>query len=634
MVIMDTILEHTCERIKSAASLVNPGADAVAKSLRAYDTEVHPVIWNQLGFCFPSSMTTVNHHVGRTWAYSTPHLGMSGSVFLNYVLQPFYEQEPRPDQEVDVIPISVSRSTRSESLSEASVRDECCAWARTFLNEETGVANFEDLIIDRIGPAAAQDLLQDPAVGNLSTDILTYVSSNGGRYLAHKPVARGQDARHLTGLSMHTRYYENRDDHRAFCTDADVMRSLSGGMLHRLVFPHRKSVRSRLHYSSVLRCPEKDMLDLSVPAPGPGEVTILIVGDISNFTGSLGNAWLMLFSMMLSISSSPLESRMNLFELDDILIKAKWWHVIAIYLFLTVGAPVWVNERNTNAYLPGGYLGVNANITVGLLFLCVTMQNALDIIRPYVTEAHAQAGGDDHAFMFTCSLASSSYIVTTLRDHMNKYVGRLKEFHVTVLEQPGLVADISFCRKRIYLTRHRGRYAVRGEPTIPLPPDALPSVYLEPYAQVRAFYALTSALGDYRRRYGDELKITDALLASFLDRYPSVKPVIRTYRKIHDGSDLLPIGDRFLTKAAWELVSAIPGLTLGYASVFVSDEAKLRRGLRLGVVTQVKLWSVEGLSFECVHSATEKPPALDTVTKHEEWVTYVVRPATIRTLGL
>lgn len=634
---MSSLLEHVTKRIEAACALTNAGVDSIQKSLRAYTTQVHPMLQERLSHHLPGQ-TTGEVVFGRTWTYTRVDNAMSGSRLLNYILQPFYQQEQRPNEEIQVIYLKLSRKSPSDDPS-LCVREAAELQLAAIASQiDEPVVRFEDIVTSLLSCSTANSLLESFNGSLVSQQIQYFLNLHHSRFPFDARVETSGRSLDLAGLSMQTRYYESRDDSRAFCVDSNLMRSLAGCMLHRLIVPKDKKVRSNLHYTTLLRYPHKDMLDLSVLAPRDDECTILIIGDISNFTGSLANAWLMLYCMALDINTSNLRERRNLFCVGSTLISASWLHIIAVYLHTTVGGDVFVEDRQNYAFLPGGYLGVAANITVGLLFLCASMQYTIDRVAHKCVSLHAQAGGDDHAFVFTCHTLLRDEVVEMIRSDMSRYVGFLKEFAVYDISNTNsqeVLKEATFCQKRVLVKRDGVRLLIRSEPTVPLPPDIMPTVSLSPGAQIKVFYNLVSCLEDYANRWGDPECICDSILYCYLRRYPGVRAVIYSTRKGWKNTVILHERCGYLmTLAAEEICDeTVPWVSTSDFYALHSEPSRIQYALYQELVV-MDTADVGGVARQILRSSGETGQRLFTRTRMERWLTLRVDQQVIDSLNL
>jgi hypothetical protein len=383
---------------------------------------------------------------------------------------------------------------------------------------------------------------------------------------------------------MNVKYYPSRDDNRAYCADKNRLRSLVASCLNRLVAPKKMWQRQNLHTASVLRPDKKDILDLHLPPIADDEMTsLLIITDTSNFTGSLANAWLMIYIMGLELAQGRLDDRTQLFSIGGHFIAATWKELLLLYVFLTVGVPCYVEELSMYGFLSGGFLGVGGNITIGLLCLAVCTKSILYRLRNRVFSIHAQAGGDDLAFAVTCRKIDKEEIIGFILEEMTAYVGKVKEVTVTVLDElePGIIRDTDFCKKRVTLEKDLDGLHLRGEPSIPIAESLIPSGFINRYEdQIKAWYEWDHNLRVFDDAMPDCAELTDSLRQMFLETYRSVKPC-RSYQvKYLTGSiRLMRVGRSLVTSKADARIKKVPTIRYGNITALADYESKTRYAL-------------------------------------------------------
>jgi hypothetical protein len=381
--------------------------------------------------------------------------------------------------------------------------------------------------------------------------------------------------------------------------------------------------RLKLRSAEVIKPKDKDILDLSVTYKlDDDSCTLLILGDISNFTGSLSNSWLMLHCMARDIEGTKLKTRKSLFSIGSRLISARWLDILGVYLYLTVGIPVWIEDEQRFDYLPGGYVGVSANITIGLLYLSMSMIYVLRVASRHCYDIKGQAGGDDHAFLVSCPLDMREKVIQLLRYHMSNYVGNLKEFSVVDLDHmpEGIVPDATFCRKRIKLTRTAIHVSVCGIDTFPIPVCILPTLDLPVKERQQAWIELDLAMLGYERRIGRTEPLCDVFRQAFLQRYPTVRP-LRSFSKMiwKNASELSYVRSTALTKAAWEeLTTSCPAVCTSDHLALVSDESKLRHLLCSQILVR-KIVEVDNKDVEIAFVQSEPLSHLCDTIRWQEW---------------
>jgi hypothetical protein len=546
---------------------------------------------------------------------------MNGSSVINFLLQSFYDQE-RGSGEDDVIYLKMSVATMDHNNPEESLREAAEIWVQSLASEEKGYTDFIDLVEDQLGPEF-RSWLDNYGESPISFAIEGYVTQKSGNFSPHDRVQMPKRADFTQDLIMNVKYYMTRDDNRAYCIDRNKLRSLSGCMLHRLICPKQMWKRHNLRSAEVIKPKDKDILELTVTYKyDDNSCTFLILGDISNFTGSLVNSWLMLHCMARDISGTQLKTRKSLFSLGSRLISARWLDILGVYLYLTVGVPVWIEDDRRFDYLPGGYLGVSANITIGLLFLSMSMIYALRCASPYCYDIKGQAGGDDHAFLVSCPLDMREKVIQLLRYHMSNYVGSLKEFSVIDLDHmpEGIVPDATFCRKRIKLKRTATHMEIRGIDTFPIPVCILPTVFLPVKERQQAWTELDHAMLGYERRSCMTEPLCDVFRLAFLQRYPTVKP-LRSFTKLvwMNVCELTYVRTVALTENAWKLLTtSFPVIGTSDHIALASDDSRLRHLLCSQTLIKKKV-EVNGKEVEVAFAQSEPLSHLCSTIRWQEW---------------
>jgi hypothetical protein len=291
------------------------------------------------------------------------------------------------------------------------------------------------------------------------------------------------------------------------------------------------------------------------------------------------------------------DKRPNLYSLGGSLFTATWYQLIIIYLYLNVGYPAYIEEYNEYHCLPGGFLGVAANITIGLLYLSVTLENLKKLLLRWCRVAKAQAGGDDFAFAIIVGKDDVSEVTELIRDHISKYVGSLKEFKIIDIKnaQPGKLGDHTFCKKWIELTFGDKTIQLKGHDNPPIVKSLLPGAELNSDEALEQWYSYDHNLRKWESIYGHP-KQCDSMRRLYSLIYPSVTPLRRRLVKLvlPDGYGVVKDGNRYVTKKAYDMACTVEDVTiddlvyLGCLSEKVnhllkSDRLTLRRVSRFGV---------------------------------------------------
>lgn len=619
---MDQIVAERFTRMNASE---NACADAITKCLRLYPTVCHPLLLERLSF-YNRTMDTNKYIEGRTFRYTETAIGFRGNNLMNYCFQSFYVQE-QEGQEEYVIPIKVSMKTQVRQASGSmSVREAVVATLDKLLIDGSRVVDlyaYASLFVDSIH---LELLVNDYANSPLNLAIQGFLSENHYTFPLDKFLSvPGRQETTDTDLTLKVKYYASRDDHRAYCVDTSLIRSLVGACLQRLLCPSSLNTRCRLHTASLLQPRSKDIANILLSKPKTGDqLSILVICDVSNFTGSFGNAWLMLHCMCLDASNAPeLKAKRNLFSIDGRLISARWVEIMALYLYLTVGIPCYVKDRHSYHSLSGGFLGVTGNISLGLLMLTVTLQQLLYELQGYTLDLKCQIGGDDFLIALTCNILDKEICLDMIRRTVTQFVGHLKEMNVFDLtQQPdGVVPGSVFCKKRIIVTSDADTIRIIGEPSVPVPEVLTDSYTIKSRFAIRkAWQTMDRTLLNYEVKYGGT-DICDTFRVMFLKKYyPHAKPersktnnYWRNYELIYTESNM------FFTNNALRKVHNVRPLHTEHHNCFITIPSKVAHALqcRQIVLRKVKI-GMEELNIHIVPRLDSWLFKSETMT---EWLT-------------
>lgn len=574
-------------RVQSMSDSLGMEVDACSKSLRGYSTHCHPLFRERIMVHYPV-LGQPKLIAGTTFKYTAKGVdGYKGNTTSNFLLQPFYEQEVEQEEEAHVIYPRISHKTVvQDTFEEASMSDHVLSWV-TGLSHE-GWVSMRRLADADLGTTITDNLLNDFLNSSFSQQVIGYLMSNHWSFPAHTPlIIKGRAV--TDDLRMRTKYYPARDDNRAYCADSNRLRQLVGACLNRMIVPKSMIIRKRLHSSRIVRAEDKDILSLSIPmSTHDDDMSVLLLGDISNFTGSLGNSWLMLYCMALD-TQGDLRNKYNLFAVGDTIILVNWHELIALYLYLTVHYPCYVEELDEYFTLPGGFLGVNANITTGLHCLSLVMTHICYVEQQYAVNIHAQAGGDDFAFVIQGHKCKVEKAIDSIKRTMTNYVGLLKEFKIVNLGTTGegVVPDSVFCRKRIIHEISHGKHILRGEESCPIHHSILPGSDLLRFSdQLRAWTEMDLSLLRYEDHYPAMFRVTGSLRRVFLDKYPNIKPLRVHTERICKNEKLQRVGGKLITKTALKIIDGIGVRAWASYICLQTYESKLRHALSLGLIIQ------------------------------------------------
>jgi hypothetical protein len=285
--------------------------------------------------------------------------------------------------------------------------------------------------------------------------------------------------------------------------------------------------------------------------------------------------------------------------------------------------------------LPGGFLGVNANISVALLFYAILLswlsRNRPDCIK-YMKK---QAGGDD-VFILTKTRRSDMLKVRLwIDENLRNYVGYVKELNSFIVEDScdsPVVNGIKFCRKRIQVRSDNNYYYIKSEPAVPLN-EVFTAVDIpnNPRAQQKIFNTVRSELDNFSRENQDYAWISGTLLAMASSKLPKAQMTKTLSIKYDSELSYSLVDNRLCSESSIQLsrsVSMISHLTnIYYGTIPDSINYLLARGkLVLQLVTiegkdrKVIMTEREGKAYRkhCVwRSEVPVIPAVDFIVLHK-----------------
>jgi hypothetical protein len=461
-------LDIVTERLKERRTRMNETLDAEAKSLRKYRTEAFPPFRERWDYWYNTSVRARNLEGSTSYEWVSGHGdSWKPSAMMQWMLQSLYNYD---ESEYGlVIEIKVSKTTFLEDgrTVRETVRDDLINLGQKFEK----VPELLDYASSILGWSVVFDLFNDVKTSSLFSSINDFLRDNNFSFPAASRV-KVKSRKIRRDLVMCVRYYANRDDNRAYCKDLNKLRSLVGSALQQLIQPKSMKLRKGLDYvKRIVPAKNKDKLNIKL-SPDIGVVHLVIIADISNFTGSAANAWLMLCIMTIELAHGRISGKVsNVYCCDGAHFTATLVEVLVLYLYLTVGYPCTSETTSIFHTLPGGFLGVNANITIALLFYA-TLLNWLSWNKPsYIHYMRSQAGGDDVFIVLKLSREDAEQGRNWIQENLSKYVGYVKELDTFIVEDETtskVVANVKFCRKRIVVTLEDRRYCIRSEPAVPL----------------------------------------------------------------------------------------------------------------------------------------------------------------------
>lgn len=527
-------------RFKSMLDADGLYIDAFAKSLRKYETDVHPLWIECIVLLTDEELEPIRPFAttrSGSYKFYRRSRGLELRQAMNFVMQSFFDMEeprfhriiyPRCSKKTSCGIEAYGNCVMAEYIEQRIRLEDLAGRAQAF--------DFKVLCAQELGYLRSSELLDNPVhQTSMFRSIIDFLQRNNLTFPVDDFLTIPNRVEDQRDLIMDSRFYPARSDLRAFCKDRNLLRHLTGCCLHQLILPKNKEMRQGLQRESIIPTFDKDLLNMSLPRR-EGYTTLLGLGDISNFTGSAANAWVMLLCMALHLDSDLPGWRKspNMFCVGGSFLYATWRDLIVIYLYTTVGMPCFVEADPTPQYLGGGFLGVAGNITVGLLYLSMILEDVVRYWRGKTLGIRAQAGGDDCGVGVTARKERAWEVMDYCKFVLRKYVGYLKAWDVVdleTIEDGEIIPGVLFCRKPVRLIKTRDWYVLKGIRSIPIPESLTPAGYIRsPPEQLEAWNDLHRDLLRFDlKEPGFEL-MSDTIRELFLHRYPRCNPPCFTTR--------------------------------------------------------------------------------------------------------
>lgn len=274
-----------------------------------------------------------------------------------------------------------------------------------------------------------------------------------------------------SNLRFNTKLYLSRLERRTFAGDKDVLRSLLGSILHALLSPVGKKDHHR-PFSFSAPPMGKNILDLNFTLAANSEYT-MVFGDISSFTASFSNMWVILLELIHVLEVRGIEKKIVV-DVGGSLIETELVEVLRLFVYMGAGAGV---EAGDELFFPkGAILGVAGVDTLAKATFALILESICASV-PEVTTARPRAAGDDFYIGLVTRCSKPETITAALdylREEIGGVVGRLKILEYETLQRPPVdyVSSATFCKKRLRVVSERelnGRRRVKIMSQWPLP---------------------------------------------------------------------------------------------------------------------------------------------------------------------
>jgi hypothetical protein len=258
----------------------------------------------------------------------------------------------------------------------------------------------------------------------------------------------------LAKLSV--KFYLARSDLRAFIIDSDLARAFTGAIIHKLFAQSMRSNKTVIEQMMPRKSANKINWSFRT-----GENTTLILGqgDISSFTASNPNSWLLVLTLILGLKERGLKHLNNHFlvSVEGELVSVCLQDVLQVYLFRTIFMDILDKSTDEIYFTCGGSLGVMANMTLTkIAFVIFALELANQIRDRYGGHIRIRIAGDDFVFLLRISRRHHSHATRFIETQIRKQVGHLKEYKLVDLgkQESGSIVG-RFCQKNLIMHKNR-----------------------------------------------------------------------------------------------------------------------------------------------------------------------------------
>jgi hypothetical protein len=379
----NAVCGHLEKRIYEIRELVRGPTIANLKERRQNPTVVLPPP-SELSYSFPTLAPP------RT-LFSCDDVAME--KFWSSVLEPLAQLRDGPRRRV----LFVSPSTKSRQVGQTSHKNLLMSQLR-YLHRSTGRLPTLSGLCQSLG--RSDEFLTATTGAPGDNEFLRDVGGVVGSSMAPHILAgfREKWRRSPADADLDIRFVENRGEERAFTNDRDALRSLVGSVVHSIFHPANKSARSQLAYSRVWKVKGKNVLRVQATVRVRRALTA-VFGDISSFTSSLSNIWMVLFAAihMISEQAGGLKDVTLIVAVGPCLCEVQLLDTLRLYVYLAFLMPVYDLVVADTFFSVGGLLGVaGINTVANVVFASFQLALATLLLRHYEVRYRPQNGGDDY----------------------------------------------------------------------------------------------------------------------------------------------------------------------------------------------------------------------------------------------
>jgi hypothetical protein len=271
---------------------------------------------------------------------------------------------------------------------------------------------------------------------------------------------------------LSVRFYINRLERRAFCSDHDELRALVGSALHSLLKHHHRNDTHR-PYATTMPCRNKNILSEDFKMDVDQEFTLLL-GDISSFTASFANTWLLLIEVTSMLETEGRSDEILILDVRGELIETSIVEILRLVIYMC--SAVEVEHEGERFFSLGAMLGIAGIDTLAKVLFGLILEELCDSL-PRGVEAIPKAGGDDFVIKLRTKVSdhqTRKISITFLEREISKYVGKLKTFDEIRIASPpcDFLTTATYCKKILHvrseLLGNEVRVQIQSQYKIPL----------------------------------------------------------------------------------------------------------------------------------------------------------------------
>jgi len=549
-------MSEVCDKIRSLTAELDKMKDPARKERRQFSVQIAEVVFERVlclsigkesytWFPFQPPVRSASHSF-------LPRVGKCGSEISNIVLDALYLLSDEPEQEM--VPIRLSTKTKSSTDKRLSIKQQVLEVLTPFALQRPVIG--ESTFFTLLDPSIDARLLdRNLDLGDIPffVDLIRIVLDNVGCKITEE-VVRDFHAKHQRKVEakLKVKLYYNRGDLRAYVSDTCLPRAVSGAIVNALLRPKSLKLRSRLRVAKYGPWPASNgnRLERCVSC-SHGVRVLLILGDVSSFTGSCSSSWALLLAACMALERNPKLSHLNqpiVFAIDNSPFECPAHVAFRVYLYYATMMPVLDTTTDEVFVSAGGMLGVNGNITLTLLAFSIVLMDLRDTLEETLNvKVESQLGGDDFYMQILGNNIDEA--ATYVRTVIENEVGHLKEFYVheiTDLDHE-VTLDASFCKRKILVspasTSTRFFAKITSLPAVPILADLLAQKHFRNNREsVEGFRKFFFSIHDSLKEFDCRSGLIDILSGVYMELQPvpnfvnvAVKRLTPLISGAHDG---------------------------------------------------------------------------------------------------